>query len=175
MKLQIIGLLMFLTSCSTQQNKIAETPELGKVFNDGIVFYLLKDGDSGYIPTEVHGFIAMPEDLKDTYKWGCFDVYYTDNELGGGYDNTKNIIKICGTDNMAYEADKLGWYVPNRAEIKKLYLNRSFFNNFTGMYWTSSVSSRYGFAIAYSMQTGNSPADTYYTTNKLKVRPIKKF
>jgi hypothetical protein len=125
-------------------------PPLGSTYEGGKVFYILQQGDPGYVAGETHGLIAAPSDLPyGTYRIfpSCYANYETSTALGTGAANTTKIL-ACTADlnNIAKYVDALtdggytDWYIPSKDELNLLFLNRiSAGNNFAdNQYWSSS-------------------------------------
>ena len=99
------------------------TPEIGKFYQGGYVFYLFSEGEDGYVEGETHGLVAAeegrgpyrPSELLLYYFRNNSVIYYSSN----GYD---------------------GWYVPSMGEFTLLFdnlcpngdCNTYFFSNFWG-------------------------------------------
>ena len=138
---------------------------LGEPLQGGIVAYIFKNYDSGYVAGEVHGLIvaiadqAPPEGEEDEEDagvgaaWGCEQwTFATGIALGTGADNTKKILAECSEDGIAaklsadYTVTVDGiyyddWYLPSKDELNKLYdLHVLGFCGFAadGWYWSST-------------------------------------
>jgi hypothetical protein len=135
---------------------------LGEPLQGGIVAYIFKNYDSGYVAGEVHGLIvaiadqAPPEREEDAgvgAAWGCEQwTFATGIALGTGADNTKKILAECSEDGIAaklsadYTVTVDGiyyddWYLPSKDELNKLYdLHVLGFCGFAadGWYWSST-------------------------------------
>jgi len=131
-------------------------PTLGKSYQGGIIFYMLKSGDLGYDATTPHGLIAANVDqLTDQVVDPKWNDYYSEipgvyDGIGTGSANTTAIINAVGSSTdyaaglaRAYRGGGYAdWYVPSIKELNQLYLNRSYFTGsakFTDdIYWSSS-------------------------------------
>lgn len=164
------GLMLYCTDCGTNgepeyYNGIAwvnlvggaaktPPPTLGKSYQGGIIFYILKSGDLGYDATTPHGLIAATEDQsKGDVKWDQF-VYHEiagiKDGIGYGSANTTKIINDIGSSTLyaaglarAYRGGGYSdWYVPSQDELNQLYINRNYFTGTASFgvyqYWSSS-------------------------------------
>ena len=77
--------------CSVHQSNVNETIGIGQTHQGGIIFYLYKDGDIGYIEGEQHGLIAAPSDQSKSAIWGWNDTKISTADgiiVGTGLKNT---------------------------------------------------------------------------------------
>ena len=119
---------------------------VGDTYQGGKVAYLFASGDPGYVSGETHGLIAAINDNART-TWGCTGTLTsaTATALGTGNQNTILVKNACATAGIAARLCSnlgVGWYLPSKDELYKLYLNRVAIGNFnttiTGLYWSSS-------------------------------------
>jgi hypothetical protein len=77
---------------------------IGEEYQGGIIVYIFEPSDQLYIKGEVHGIIAAPADLKETYSWDCIidsklgkqriiTSKTTKDEVGTGKFNTKILLE----------------------------------------------------------------------------------
>ncbi len=176
MKNIIWGIIVIVTIFSCSQNKNAAVSpkiEIGAYYEDGYVFYILGKSDVGYIEGETHGFIVSSYDIKGKYVWGCNYVNPTalGHSLGDGKQNTFIITDDCNNLNAA-SVCKNGWWLPNQAELAKLYQNSYILNNLSHTYWVSeNISLEQATAIDFVNKTIIHPS----IYDSLYIRPIKSF
>jgi hypothetical protein len=115
---------------------------IGDAYGGGVVAYILKSGDPGYVAGETHGLIAAKADQTPADPWGVTWSTFTDSfvgtaaqgtELGTGRANTTAIVaqtietQHC-VEGAAFICDNLvaggydDWYLPSKDELQKLYL-----------------------------------------------------
>jgi hypothetical protein len=154
---------------------------VGMAYQGGIIGYILQAGDPGYVAGETHGLIAAPSDQGEA-EWGCqgTTIGGTSTALGSGAANTAAIVAGCGTAGIAARlADDLDlngysdWYLPSRAELEKLYLNRGAIGGFSSRrYWSSSESSSQG---AWVVWFDGDDTDFYGKSLMSLVRAVRSF
>ena len=98
---------------------------VGDTFGGGIVSYILKQGDKGFLQGYVSGVIFATE--RDSSRaWGCLgtDIAGTSDLIGFGKANSQAILKGCSDPSFAAEyCDKLvyngysDWFLPSEAEL----------------------------------------------------------
>jgi hypothetical protein len=134
-------------------------PKVGDFYGGGVVFYILQEGDAGYVSGEIHGLVAALSDI--VAEWGCFGTdlpnvlnvpYNAGNpaglgaEIGDGISNTNAILNDCPNAPAALAARSLGaqWFLPSINELNQMYINRatleavSGFSAFSNYYWSST-------------------------------------
>ena len=143
-------------------NDPAADVAIGDTFQGGVIFYILKENDNGYVSGEVHGLIAAPEDqttnaeaewgIAGMAEWGCYETQISGAEgtaIGTGAQNTLDILAGCSEDMIAaklcanYEITIDGityddWFLPSKDELNLLYLNKDLITNFGDFYYWSS-------------------------------------
>jgi hypothetical protein len=163
----------------------AQTLDVGDSYRGGIIAYILKPGNPGYVAGEFHGYIAAPSDLDGSGRWGCFRLIIggTSIELGTGETNTNTIYDnfihndLClGAVTMCHDYNLNGysdWYMPSKNELLKLFHNRAAIGGFSlSPYWSSSAGgpeSAYLVHFKYGTSSNSSRADFWL------VRPIRSF
>ncbi len=121
---------------------------LGEFHEGGVVFFV---DDS-----KLHGLVCTSRFIGD-FVWGCPGTEINgadDLEIGGGQQNTLDIINGCNQTPIAARAcDELvllgfsDWFLPSKLELNQIAINRSLIsatstsnggNALTGAYWCSS-------------------------------------
>lgn len=144
--------------------------KVGDFYGGGIVFYILKTGDNGFINGETHGLIAQPQnEVEGTSNNPAFagntwtKVALNSNTISGaqndgtlvGRANTAAIVldQGVGTYLFKYVSNLTinsynDWYVPSIAELnlfRKFITNTTYciFSSTTKYYWLSKINSNY--------------------------------
>ena len=135
----------------------AAVPSIVDSYQGGIVFYLLQEGDAGYVAGETHGLIAATEDNSTGIQWyngANTTTGATGTALGTGLANTNAIIASQGgtAGSYAYAAGICAdysvtdgavnyddWYLLSGDEINQLYLNKNAIDGFDNYYYWSST------------------------------------
>jgi hypothetical protein len=139
---------------------VAISDMIGKNYQGGKIAYILISGDNGYDANVAHGIIAAPSDQSASIQW--YNGSYTATNakgtaLGSGNSNTNSIVAIQGVGTYAAKlcADLelngySDWFLPNRDELNKLYLNRDAIGGFeAASYWTSFEDNSYFAWVRY--------------------------
>jgi hypothetical protein len=113
---------------------------IGVAYGGGIIFYL--DG------TGQHGLISATTDQYVTDGWGCEGITIgTSTAIGTGQANTTLIVNGCSTPGIAARiCDDLvlngysDWFLPSKAELNLMYLQKTVIGGFNYSYWSSSES-----------------------------------
>lgn len=131
---------------------VASAFTIGQSYQGGIIFYI--DG------TGQHGLIAAATNQSTGIQWynGSFTVTgATGTSIGTGNSNTNTIVASQGAGSYAaklcYDLVLNGysdWYLPSKAELDQLYLNRNAVGGFSTLtYWSSSEYSSSNAASQY--------------------------
>ena len=164
--LSILCSLVLFTNCKkdsdeTVPNDPAANVAIGDTYQGGIIFYILKDNDNGYVAGEVHGLIAATKDqttieewekIKDGAVWGCYEnelLKVDRTAIGTGIQNTLDILAGCNQDGIAaklasdYQVIENGvtyddWFLPSKDELNLLYLKREVVGGFADFSYYSS-------------------------------------
>ena len=132
------------------------TLSIGTDYQGGKVAYLLVSGDEGYDANTQHGIIVAPDNLSTSTTLDNA-ITLANNYTGGGYTN---------------------WFLPNIAQLEKVFLNRNAigytFGPTNSYFWSSSVNpdgsgNNFWFTIFYTPNTNttiysnySSRSSTYY-------------
>ena len=110
-------------------------PAVGDVYQGGIVFYILEEGNTGYVAGETHGLIAAVADQSDVIQWynGSYvTTGATGTAVGTGSANTDAIISVQGGTETSYAAGLAraytdgtytDWFLPSIDELNLMYSN----------------------------------------------------
>lgn len=172
---------------------VNNAPSVGDIHAGGLVFYIFKQGDTGYVAGETHGLVCAPNIIGPIY-WSNSTTYCATSTLfGTGQSNTNNIITTIGTSAYAALACSnctqngySDWYLPSLEELKILSSNiiSSFPyivpNIYQTICWTSSEKNINNKSSAYVVRIKINSSDyTFNLENKTSTNayiiPIRKF
>ena len=167
---------------------------VGDVYQGGIVFYILEEGDTGYVAGETHGLIAAVADQSSGIQWrnGSYvTTGATGTAVGTGSANTDAIITVQGATETSYAAGLAraytgggytDWFLPSKDELNKMYTNRATINttaasnsgsDFSNWYYWSSTENDGGNAWAQHFLSGYQYGVNKYSTRN--VRAVRAF
>ncbi|MES2850052.1 MAG: DUF1566 domain-containing protein [Bacteroidota bacterium] len=159
--------------------------DTGDLYQGGIIAYILTEMDAGYDPNVQHGIIAATTDLATTAYWynGILTATgVTDTTIGAGTANTNAIVLNQGDGNYAaklcYDLLLNGyddWVLPTKAELNKLYNNRTIVGGFQpSKYWSSSeVDANFAWVQDFGLITNNQGSGAKATVRF--IRPVRYF
>jgi len=169
------------------QLELLNSYSFGTIYQGGIIGYIFKPGEIGYVTGEIHGLIIAPYD-QGTAEWGCFGslipFFYgggdvANQQIGAGNQNTIDIVNGCNTSGIAARlcADLIlggynDWYLPSYIELLKIYDNNFAGLDSSALYWSSSQLTTAG---AYSLGGGYPGGYPSAKTNIRKVRAVRTF
>ena len=160
--LSILCSLVLFTNCGEDSDDPLADVAIGDTYQGGIIFYILEEGDNGYIEGEVHGLIAAKEDQITTAgaewgtagsaEWGCYETEVSGADgtaIGTGAENTLDILAGCSEDGIAAKlcadykitidgATYDDWFLPSKDELNLLYLKREVVGGFADFSYYSS-------------------------------------
>jgi hypothetical protein len=153
---------------------------IGDSYKGGIVAYLFKAGNPGYVEGEPHGFIIASSNQSSGIKWASNAVAGTSIELGTGNSNTNFIVANQGLGAYAakicYDLELNGftdWYLPSHGDLSAIYPNKSIIGGFTNTFYWSSHFNTANEAWSINFETGE--AVPLPVTGMAYVRAIRSF
>jgi len=206
------GLIIFCTDCASGEGELQvkltpswkntaggdlndpPPPVVGDFYGGGVVFYILQDGDTGYVAGETHGLIAAVVNQSSGKRWynGTYTATgATATAIGTGSANTTTIIAEQGATATPYAAGLAraydgggytNWFLPSKDELNKMYQNKSTINTTAlansgssfsfDWYWSSSEGDS-NYAWGQSFNSGTQANDGKDFTNT--VRAVRAF
>jgi hypothetical protein len=156
---------------------VTPQPQFGDFYGGGVVFKLFHAGQIGYVEGETHGLIAAVQDQSSGIRWykGSYvTTGATGTDIGTGSTNTDAIILAQGAPETSYAAGLAraytgggytDWFLPSKAELNKMRLERETINtiasanggsNFSSNWYWSSTESGSSDAWIHHLSTGGS-------------------
>ena len=154
---------------------VTPQPQLGDFYGGGVVFKLFHAGQIGYVEGETHGLIAAVQDQRSGIRWYTGDYVTTGATgivVGTGSANTDAIISVQGPTETSYAAGLArantgggytDWFLPSKAELNKMWLERETINttasanggsNFSSNWYWSSTESGSSYAWIHHLSDG---------------------
>lgn len=170
---------------TTDSSSSATGTKIGAEYQGGIIFYIFKSGDPGYVSGEVHGLIVYAQELSNNRQWGCssYEFGNLSTAIGGGKSNTTLVANTCQAVDIATKicenfehAGYTDWYLPSRDELYAVYDNLKplGLGNFSNIkYWSSSESNTYNTVEVMVLSSGYKTIQS--KNNTARVRPIRAF
>jgi len=149
-------------------------PQLGDFYGGGVVFKLFHAGQIGYVEGETHGLIAAVQDDSSIRFYNGSDAVSgaTGTDIGTGSANTDAIIAVAVDAETSYAAGLArantgggytDWFLPSKAELNKMWLERETINttasanggsNFSNNWYWSSTESGSSYAWIHHLSDG---------------------
>ena len=126
--------------------------KVGDSHGGGVVAYIYRSEDQGYVAGETHGLIAAKNDQSEGTTWDQAQKICKEYRAGGFSD----------------------WRLPSKDELNKLYINRTAVGGFKErhFYWSSTASDKND-AWDQSFRTGN--RNLGYKSDNNYVRAVRSF
>jgi hypothetical protein len=149
----------------------------------GVVAYILKAGDPGYVAGETHGIIAAPKDIGKAI-YGCYgSVVGTSDSLGKGMQNTIAIVNSCkDTTSAAYKCFNYtlngydDWYLPSTQEMNLILANAATIGGFLNETYVGSSEFQTAGPGVYTWKFECCYGTSYgFKSEFFNVRPVRSF
>lgn len=155
----------------------------GEAYQGGLIAYIFKSTDPGYVAGEIHGYVIAGATLS-LAPAGCRGtVIGTSTAFGTGQANTNAILAGCPTAGIAARiADDFvsgiytDWYLPSLDDWNAIYPNKNAIGGFWGYYYSSSSEAPLNAAqaiVSKDFAQGNQPGA--FKDASIYVRPIRNF
>ena len=136
-------ILLFTSLSMISVSAVSSAVSIGQRYQGGIVFYI--------DPSGAHGLIAAPSDFSQTCTWEEAKAQCDNLEIGG----------------------YMGWFLPNKNQLNRLYLQKSVVGGFAGDLYCSSTED--GADLAWSQIFYNGYQYWFIKTDFVRVRAVRAF
>jgi len=176
---------------------VTPQPQLGDFYGGGVVFKLFHAGQIGYVAGETHGLIAAVQDDSHIRFYNGSDAVSgaTGTAIGTGSANTDAIIDVAVATETSYAAGLAraytgggytDWFLPSKAELNKMWLERETINttasanggsNFSNnWYWSSTEhGSNITYPYAWIQHLSDGETQVLDKSYSVRVRAVRAF
>ena len=176
---------------------VTPQPQLGDFYGGGVVFKLFHAGQIGYVAGETHGLIAAVQDDSSIRFYNGSDAVSgaTGTAIGTGSANTDAIIDVAVATETSYAAGLArantgggytDWFLPSKAELNKMWLERETINttasanggsNFSNnWYWSSTEhGSNITYPYAWIQHLSDGETQVLDKSYSVRVRAVRAF
>ncbi len=164
--------------------------ELGDSYQGGILAYLYKPWEDGFVNGQMHGFVVAESDLSVTAAWGCEGTHLAGMITGGSAASTSSqnqaIINNCSDANTAAKlCNNLtlngysDWLLPSKDLINGGIRQGDVLNNLTGItsgyYWSCTPHSNNPSTSAWATDLLSGSNIQASKSTSYKIRPVREF
>lgn len=147
--------------------------KIGDSYDGGIIAYFYEPGENGFEADSRCGIMVSPSSIGSTTWTINSNIAVGSNRTGlgtQGLENTFQIVNFQGVGNYAaYLCNSLGWYLPTKDELNKIYSNRVSIGGFNNAkYWTSSEGNASNNAFCQDFGSGEQMYDIKSNTNYVR-------
>ena len=176
---------------------VTPQPQVGDFYGGGVVFKLFHAGQIGYVAGETHGLIAAVQDDSHIRFYNGSDAVSgaTGTAIGTGSANTDAIIDVAVATETSYAAGLArantgggytDWFLPSKAELNKMWLERETINttasanggsNFSNnWYWSSTEhGSNITYPYAWIQHLSDGETQVLEKSYSVRVRAVRAF
>jgi len=161
---------------------------VGNSYDGGIVAYIYKPEDLGYVSGMISGILVSPSNIGQAVWYNNANYTITGQTATGlgdsGFSNTTTISGKQGPGNYAANLclntslpqNGFAWYLPSRDELYLFYQNRAAIGGFSNAkYWSSSEATTSSAYYAWCQDFSNGGMTTDLKSNSYLVRAARKF